>query len=413
MRRDREALRILLGGMLGMALAMGIGRFAFTPILPLMQRDLGMSNATAGWIAGLNYLGYLAGAIGCSLLPQLLRSRLLTGGALFASIATTLLMGATVSVPGWGVLRLAGGFASAILFIVISAEVADALTRRGHFHWTGALYGGVGFGIALSGSFVPVLDAFGQWRAAWGGMGLLAVLLAFVGIVLGRRQDMIQAVPAEAAAKDGVMRAVWPLATSYFFEGLGYVVTATFLVAIIAATPALAPFAPYSWVAVGVAAIPSTILWPQLARRCGARTALLLAYGLQAAGILASIWAENFWLVLFAAVSFGATFLGIVALTMAEGTRRVPRERRRAAAILTAAFGIGQVLGPPLAGAMADLRQGFSLPLLLATLSIIIGGTFLAVDRYFTPTPVKEKPPCPTSTSESPAKAPPTNRKPG
>jgi len=412
-RRDREALRILLGGMLGLALAMGIGRFAFTPILPLMQRDLGMSNATAGWIAGLNYLGYLAGAISCSLLPQLLRSRLLTSAALLASIATTLLMGATVSVFGWGMLRLVGGCASAILFIVISAEVADALTRRGHFHWTGALYGGVGLGIALSGSLVPILDAFGQWRGAWAGMGLLAALLAFAGIALGRRQDMIQTIPAETAVQSGGMRAIWMLAIAYFFEGLGYVVTATFLVAIIAATPGLAPYAPYSWVAVGLAAIPSTILWPQLARRCGARIALLLAFGVQAAGILASIWAENFWLVLFAAVSFGATFLGIVALTMAEGARRVPHDRRRAAAVLTAAFGIGQVLGPPLAGVMADLRHGFTLPLLLATLSIFVGGVFLAIDRCFSPPSAKEATLCPTSTSRSPAKAPPPSRKPG
>jgi len=81
-RQGRTAFKVLIGGMLGMVVAMGIGRFVFTPILPLMQRDLGMSNTVAGWLAGLNYLGYLGGAIICSIAPQLLRSRLITGGAL-------------------------------------------------------------------------------------------------------------------------------------------------------------------------------------------------------------------------------------------------------------------------------------------------------------------------------------------
>jgi hypothetical protein len=95
--REHDALKILIGGMLGMVVAMGIGCFAFTPILPLMQRDLAMSNTVADWLAGLNYLGYLAGALAFSVRPRLLRNRLVNRSALFASIATTLLMGCTLS----------------------------------------------------------------------------------------------------------------------------------------------------------------------------------------------------------------------------------------------------------------------------------------------------------------------------
>ena len=92
-QNDRSVLYILVGGMLGLIVAMGIGRFAFTPILPLMQRDLAMSNTVAGWLAGLNYLGYLAGAVLCSISPQILRSRFVTGSALLLSLVTTLFMG--------------------------------------------------------------------------------------------------------------------------------------------------------------------------------------------------------------------------------------------------------------------------------------------------------------------------------
>ncbi|WP_459860167.1 YbfB/YjiJ family MFS transporter [Desulfuromonas carbonis] len=380
---ERDALKILLGGMLGMVVAMGIGRFAFTPVLPLMQRDLPLSNTLAGWLAGLNYLGYLAGAVGCSLYPRLLRIPLITGGALVASIATTLLMGVGKSPLWWGAMRLGGGVASAILFIVISAEVVEALTRRGFGHWIGALYGGIGIGIALSGLAVPLLDQLGGWSGSWLGLGLLAALCATVGLRLGRQGNLVQVLAQGSAPTLGGPKSLWLLAGSYFFQGLGYIVTATFIVAIIAVTPGLAAFSPYSWVATGIAALPSTILWPRLARRIGTKQALLCAYLLQAAGIFVSIGATSIGAVLFAAVSFGGTFLGIVALTLAEGNRRSPADGRRATAILTVCFSLGQILGPVLAGTLADRSDGFTLPLGLATGCVLLGAFLVLIDRNY------------------------------
>ncbi len=366
-----------------MVVAMGIGRFAFTPILPLMQRDLAMSNSVAGWLAGLNYLGYLFGAILCSVTPQLLRSRLITGCSLLLSLITTVFMGLTISVFWWGTMRLVGGVASAILFIVISAEVGEALSRRGYGHWVGALYGGVGFGIALSGLIVPQLDRVGGWSSSWIGMGILATILAACGIALGRRRDFVQEVTINKSAQTGSLSTVRFLSIAYFFEGLGYIVTATFIVAIISTTAGLEAFAPYSWVAVGLAAVPSTLFWPYLARRIGSKQALLAAYGLQAAGILVSVRADSIVEVVFSAVSFGGTFLGIVAMTLAEGNLRMRGSGGRAAAFLTASFGVGQMLGPVLAGILADLQKGFALPLMLAAACVVLGGIFVALDRRF------------------------------
>ena len=179
------------------------------------------------------------------------------------------------------------------------------------------------------------------------------------------------------------MRIILLLATAYFLEGLGYIVTATFLVAIIATTPGLEALAPYSWVAVGLAAVPSTVLWPYLARRIGNQRALLAAYAVQIAGILVSRHATSVVEVLFAAVSFGGTFLGIVAMTLAEGNLRMGKEGRRAAAFLTASFSVGQMLGPVIAGMLADRQDGFALPLLLAAASVTLGGLFIVLDRRY------------------------------
>lgn len=374
------SLRILIGGMFGMMVAMGIGRFAYTPILPVMQRDLGLSHAVAGGLASVNYIGYLAGAVLCSFFPLLLRRSTVNIGALLASIASTFLMGATLWPEGWALLRGLSGFASALLFVVISIEVSEELTRRGHSHWIGVLYGGIGLGIALSGCMVPLFEQLGGWRYTWFGMGGLAVLLTLAGVLLARKRGAALQIGAESGTPRPDASDYRLLAAAYFCEGLGYIVSATFIVAMIGRTPGLEAFAPYSWVAVGLAAAPSTVIWQQIGRRIGVRPALMIAFAVQAAGIVISTGAAGVFTACLAAVSFGGTFLGIVTLTMTEGNRRAGRDGRRTAAILTVCFSLGQVIGPPLAGRMADLRGGFSLPLLLAAIVVAAGGVLVAWD---------------------------------
>ena len=380
---QQPAMRVLAGGVFVMMVAMGIGRFAFTPILPLMQRDLGISHILAGSLASLNYAGYLLGALLCAMLPSLLRNIFVNVGTLVASIATTLLMGLTVSPFSWGILRFIGGVASAMLFVVIAIEVSETLARSCLSRWNSVLFSGVGLGIALSGLLVPFLDRLGGWSAAWLGMGAVAIVLAIAGIGLAGRGHGAVRVPYGAVHTAGTLKGIGRLATVYFLEGVGYIVSATFLVTMIAHTPGLSGFAPWSWVAVGLAAAPSTILWQIAANRMGLRLILSLTYLLQAVGIFLSINAATAVTSGVAAAIFGGTFMGITALAMAEGTRRAGAEGRRAAAIMTACFGAGQVVGPPLAGLLADQLGGFSLALFMAGTLVVIGGILVATDSNF------------------------------
>ena len=380
----RSPLRVLIGGIIGMMVAMGIGRFAFTPILPLMQRDLGVTHSLAGGLASLNYVGYLAGALLCAIWPRVLRSRLVNLGALGICLASTFLMGLTVSHFFWGWLRLLAGVSSALLFVVIAIEVSEILVQSRHGRWSSALYGGIGLGIALSGAVVPLLDRLHGWSGAWLGMGAISVALALLGVlVAGKRRGAVSVPDATAAQAGAQMSGISRLAAAYFLEGVGYIVSATFLVTMIAHTPGLSGFASLSWVAVGLAAAPSTVLWQQVASRIGVRRALTLAYLLQAVGILLSIDASGPFRAGLSAIIFGGTFLGIVSMAMAEAGRRCAREGRRAAAVMTACFGAGQVVGPSLAGFLADTQGGFALPLLLAGVVVAVGCLLVATDSRF------------------------------
>src|SRR2546430_4559745 len=102
-------MRIALAGLASLAVAMGIGRFAFTPLLPMMQADSGLSLIAGGWLAAANYLGYLFGALSAGFFRR-------SGGGirvrLLVTAGTALAMGITHQPPGRAALRLARGMAS-------------------------------------------------------------------------------------------------------------------------------------------------------------------------------------------------------------------------------------------------------------------------------------------------------------
>src|SRR5215467_11838230 len=90
---------IALCGLLALAVAMGIGRFAITPILPVMQEDAGLGIAEGGWLASANYFGYLAGALYA--MKGGTGQRLAIRGGLLAVALSTLAMGFTHSFAAW------------------------------------------------------------------------------------------------------------------------------------------------------------------------------------------------------------------------------------------------------------------------------------------------------------------------
>ena len=323
--------------------AMGVGRFVFTPVLPLMEAQAHLTSAQASTLATSNYLGYLIGAVLGIMLPPLSRARLALrlGGVVL--VVTLAAMPLTRDVAAWAALRGLAGVASAVIFMVAGNAILTELAHR-RPHLTGWAYGGVGVGIALSGALVAVVNLMGDWRDAWWSSAALTALLLgaawFVGVTGPGERPMAPSHAPEPAPTH--LRWFAMLSVSYFLEGAGYIVAGTFLVAAISATgPSW--LSSSVWIIVGAAAVPSCAAWTWLSRRVSRPTLITGALLLQAVGIALPALTAAVPAALAAAVLFGATFIAVTTLSLATGRHLgVPR----AVAILTAGYGIGQVLGP-------------------------------------------------------------------
>lgn len=339
-----------------LAAAMGVGRFVYTPLLPIMTAQAGLSPGSGAVIAAVNYVGYLVGAVAMAVWPRL-AARVFLRSALLGLAASEAGMALTDDDVTWAALRFVAGFLSAVVFIAATVAVTRSVSDGGRI---GLGLAGVGAGIAASGLLVvagvTLLDWRGFWFAAAAGSLVLAAIAWPLGVSAGVAATPVAATTDEpppgsghGSTTDGnpgtsipATRGPRRLLAVYFLEGLGYIVVGTFIVAGVRGDP-LSPLPALVWVGTGLAAVPATVLWGKLADRVGTRRALLTCLTVQTAGTVLPAAGSAPWLSFAGGIAFGSTFLGIVALTMRLGTTYgMPR----AAAVLTSVYGVGQIIGP-------------------------------------------------------------------
>jgi predicted MFS family arabinose efflux permease len=351
--------RYALGGMIGMAAAMGIGRFVFTPILPGMMHELGLSPAQAGFIASANYLGYLVGAV------------LGAGGwahgrerpIMLAAIATSALlcasMGLTQNLYAFLAIRFAAGSASAFMLVFLATIVFSHLAAAGRSDLQALHFSGVGLGISISAVMTGALVvAYQPWQAGWLWAGAISAIafplvlwLVREGPVAGEGQGREPPLPNSPALR----RIVW----SYGLFGFGYIVTATFLVAIVRSGDGGRLFEAGVWLVTGLTIAPSNFLWARLARRFGLSPVVAAGCVVEALGVMASVSIGGYAGPIIAAVLLGGTFVAITSLGLQMGRSLAGASPRRALALMTAAFGTGQIIGPLVAGWLASASGSY------------------------------------------------------
>ena len=373
-------LTVALAGLAALAVAMGIGRFAFTPILPMMQDDLGLTVAQGGWLASANYAGYLAGALSALWLRAEAVSMI--RGSLVLTAAVTAAMGLADHFALWLVLRAAAGVGSAWVLVFVSAWCLDRLAAQGRPGLGSILFTGVGAGMALAGLVCVALMRAGAASAqAWFVLGGLALVLTIATWPVFRKGNPARGPAANKAAPTGRFR--WDrdavlIVVCYGVFGFGYIIPATFVPAMakqIVSDPAVFG---WSWPLFGAAAVLSTLGAGGLVGTLGNRGVWVVSALVMAVGVAAPAVSTGMAAIMVSAVCVGATFVVVTLVGMQEARRVGGAHAKTLMAAMTASFAAGQIAGPLAVSALAVAGGSVNVVLLISAALLVASAAAVA-----------------------------------
>lgn len=391
-----------------MTAVMGIGRFVYTPILPFMVEDLALQTAQGGVAAGFNFLGYLLGALSASATFFERKISYSIAIGLLVSVLTTALsgfwLGSQSDLLIFYTLRFVGGFSSAIAMIFASSLVMKSLQSLGKQGYISLHFAGVGAGIILSSLLVSSGAAYGlQWSSFWYLAGFLGLMLAILSFVLLPNDQTPQpkrdastnhlardvnseekAQKSNSSQKSNFPMSFWLLVAGYGFFGFGYSIMGTFINTIANLEPELRSIQPHIWLIVGLAVLPSAWIWYKIGQAKGLMFAYISAILLEAIGIGIAIYTLSPATLIVAGVLLGFTFMAVTALSISVIRYSISAQNlAKAFAFMTASFGLGQMIGPILAGFSFELTRNFDFSLWLSIIALLIA----AILSYLSKTP--------------------------
>ena len=381
---------VALAGSVSLAVAMGVGRFAFTPLLPMMLRDGTIDIAQGSWLATANYLGYLAGALLCMVLPRSWSGAVMIRSGLIATVLLTL--GMALPLPAlWPLLRFLAGVVSAVVFVFTAGWCLARLARLGAPAMAGAIFTGPGLGIALSGLAATVMVAV-HWSAATGWLvfALLAAVLSVVVWPVFKGSDpaappapATAAPSAPSAAGGGGTAEMTVFTLAYGLAGFGYIVTATFLPVIAREALPGSVWLDLFWPILGLAVVAGALLTTRVPARFDARLVLAVCYAVQGIGVILTLFVSSLAGFIVSSALVGLFITSISFFAMQEARRLRPHHAARFMGLLTALYGIGQIAGPPLTAALLarlpSRAEGFGWSLGIASAALAAGACLYVV----------------------------------
>jgi predicted MFS family arabinose efflux permease len=368
--------RLILILSLAPTVGLGIGRFAYSLVLPDMRDALGWSYSAAGFMNTINAAGYLAGALLASHLVKRFGLSAAVHWGTLASVASLALCALSGNFVVLSFARLLAGLGAAVGFVAsgaLAAIVAQSQPVRANFLLS-LFYAGPGLGILSSGLIAPfVLQAFGpgSWWIVWWAMTLLSVVMTILLLLapIDARAGIAGAAPAKFA-----IRPVLIYLAGYFLFGAGYIAYMTFMIAYVRDGGGGAAAQSAFWCLIGLSAFATPWVWRNvLARNSGGiSTAIIL--GVNAIGAALPLFGHSPVLLAISAVVFGVAFFAVVASTTSFVRFNYPPAAwPTGIAAMTIAFGIGQMLGPIAVGAVTDAFGSLSYALNVSAAMLGLG----------------------------------------
>ena len=381
---------ILLAGIISLFIGVGVARFSFTSLLPSMLSTDALSLTFAGVLASMNYAGYLAGSIFAIFIKDINTKIKYFRLGVILCVLSTVVMGITTNEVFWLLGRVIAGFGSAMLLVVGAAIVMTKLNFEDKTKAMGIYFSGIGIALVSSDIISRYVLSFSSWENSWIVLTFCALFLAFYPLyILSFDKEISQKNEKHPFNKALFSPFVLVLIVAYFTEGVGFVIQGTFLPTILKSIEGLETVASLSWLLVGLAGIPSSIIWMRLAHKYGSINIIIIAMSLQIVGILIPTLTTNMYLNLFCGILYGVTFVGLVALFMNLGGKLAGKNPVMLMGALTTAYGIGQVTAPLYAVSLTQLTGNYNYALYLTALIVLFGVCILLIAKKVSANSIK------------------------
>lgn len=371
----KKRFKVLFAGICSMLLTVGIARFSYTPMLPIMQSEAGLGVAEGGWLAAINYVGYLLGALIAAKVSSLHTKDKLYRIGLLVAIITTFMMGVSENFWLLALSRFLAGICAVGGMLLGAALILNWLLRHDMRSELGIHFSGIGLGIAMVAVFVELASRYLSWSQQWYGMTLLGVLLLIPAwrwlpppsnSGVSQQGKVLSDRPPQKS-----FLALFML--SYFCAGIGYVVSATFIVALIDQMPGLEGKGTWAFLLLGLCAAPATMLWDLFARRWGPFNAMVLAFVVQGIAALLPVMSPTLPMALASAALFGGTFTGIVSLVLTLAGLYYPTKPAKMMGSMTMCYGVGQIFAPAITGILAEKAGNYNAGMIMAAIGLFVG----------------------------------------
>lgn len=384
---------ILVIGTLVVFAALGLARFSYTAVLPSMQAGLGMDNTQAGVLATSNLIGYLSlSVIGGALAARFGPRAVITAGLAVAGVSM-LLTGLSNGFLWAAIWRAATGVGSGASNVPVMGLLAAWFAARRRGLASGIAVAGSSFALILVGPLVPwLLAAYGEngWRVAWYLFGAATIVLSILAFSLLRNtpgemglgrlgalnhEPSSNSVPGLQWGRVYRSPGVWHLGLVYIAFGFSYIIYMTFFTKSLISEGGYTPKdAGTLFMLLGWSSVISGLIWGAISDVIGRKRGLISVYLIQAVSFsMFALWPVDPGFTI-SAVLFGLTAWSIPAIMAATcgdvlGSRLAPASL----GFITLFFGIGQAVGPSVAGRIADVSGSFYPAFLLAAGVSLVG----------------------------------------